>query len=154
MQWYSAMLYFSIFLHMILSLSFSQDMVAHPYCPKPLVIAGPSGSGKSTLINRLIQEFPDEFGFSISRKLSSTPILLQLVVDLDVFMGYAHGKIKFTIHVIILYAKILTIKIYLRPQKMFSPALAFDYECSLLFICLLLYKAKNTIINCNYKHSL
>ncbi|XP_043505376.1 guanylate kinase isoform X1 [Polistes fuscatus] len=32
----------------------------------PLVIAGPSGSGKSTLLNRLFEEFPDKFGFSVS----------------------------------------------------------------------------------------
>jgi len=34
-----------------------------------LVISGPSGSGKSTIINgKLLHEFPDKFGFSISRK--------------------------------------------------------------------------------------
>ena len=38
--------------------------------PAPLVIAGPSGSGKSTLLKRLMNEFQDCFGFSISRKLS------------------------------------------------------------------------------------
>lgn len=34
--------------------------------PAPLVIAGPSGSGKSTLLKRLMNEFQDCFGFSIS----------------------------------------------------------------------------------------
>ncbi|XP_065194673.1 guanylate kinase-like [Sycon ciliatum] len=34
--------------------------------PKPLVVAGPSGSGKSTLLRKLMSEYPDEFGFSIS----------------------------------------------------------------------------------------
>ena len=33
-----------------------------------LVVAGPSGSGKSTLLRKLFEEFPNEFGFSISRK--------------------------------------------------------------------------------------
>lgn len=37
--------------------------------PVPLVIAGPSGSGKTTLLKRLMTEFQDCFGFSISRKL-------------------------------------------------------------------------------------
>lgn len=34
--------------------------------PRPLVICGPSGSGKSTLLKRLMDEFPDTFGFSVS----------------------------------------------------------------------------------------
>lgn len=33
---------------------------------RPLVIAGPSGVGKGTLIQKLMQKFPDTFGFSIS----------------------------------------------------------------------------------------
>jgi ABC-type molybdenum transport system ATPase subunit/photorepair protein PhrA len=35
---------------------------------KIFVIAGPSGSGKSTLLKRLCKEYPDTFGFSVSRK--------------------------------------------------------------------------------------
>ncbi|XP_072944501.1 guanylate kinase isoform X2 [Epargyreus clarus] len=34
--------------------------------PRPLVLCGPSGSGKSTLLKRLLKEFPDRFGFSVS----------------------------------------------------------------------------------------
>ena len=34
--------------------------------PRPLVICGPSGSGKSTLLKKLMAEFNDCFGFSIS----------------------------------------------------------------------------------------
>ncbi|KAL1302130.1 hypothetical protein AAFC00_002564 [Neodothiora populina] len=34
--------------------------------PRPIVISGPSGSGKSTHLNRLLKEYPDRFGFSIS----------------------------------------------------------------------------------------
>ena len=41
-----------------------------------LVIAGPSGSGKSTLLKKLFEEFPDDFGFSISRKCG---LLIQVV---------------------------------------------------------------------------
>ncbi|XP_059084905.1 guanylate kinase-like [Tigriopus californicus] len=32
----------------------------------PLVLCGPSGSGKSTLMNKLMGEFPEKFGFSVS----------------------------------------------------------------------------------------
>ena len=35
---------------------------------RPLVVSGPSGVGKGTLINRLFAEFPDDFGFSVSRR--------------------------------------------------------------------------------------
>lgn len=35
---------------------------------RPLVLSGPSGVGKSTLLQRLFAEFPDKFGFSVSRK--------------------------------------------------------------------------------------
>lgn len=34
--------------------------------PRPLVLCGPSGSGKSTLLKRLLKEFPDRYGFSVS----------------------------------------------------------------------------------------
>lgn len=32
----------------------------------PLVLCGPSGSGKSTVMKKLMAEFPDAFGFSVS----------------------------------------------------------------------------------------
>jgi guanylate kinase len=34
--------------------------------PRPLVLCGPSGSGKSTLLKKMMEDFPDRFGFSIS----------------------------------------------------------------------------------------
>lgn len=34
---------------------------------EPILLCGPSGSGKSTLLKRLMNEFKDYFGFSISR---------------------------------------------------------------------------------------
>lgn len=39
-------------------------MVKHG--PRPLVLCGPSGSGKSSLLKRLMNEYPDTFGFSVS----------------------------------------------------------------------------------------
>eukprot|EP01137_Pigoraptor_chileana_P037136 Opistho-2@33758 len=36
------------------------------FIPRPLVLAGPSGAGKSTLLKRLLAEYPDVFGFSVS----------------------------------------------------------------------------------------
>lgn len=33
---------------------------------KPVVISGPSGVGKGTLINKLMDEYPSAFGFSVS----------------------------------------------------------------------------------------
>lgn len=32
------------------------------------MVSGPSGAGKSTVLKRLFAEFPDTFGFSVSRK--------------------------------------------------------------------------------------
>ena len=34
------------------------------------MVAGPSGSGKSTLLRRLFKDYPNSFGFSVSRELN------------------------------------------------------------------------------------
>ena len=44
-----------------------QPMSPRPDFLRPLVLSGPSGVGKSTLLQRLFAEFPDKFGFSVSR---------------------------------------------------------------------------------------
>lgn len=49
------------------------QMSLRPDFLRPLVLSGPSGVGKSTLLNRLFSEFPDKFGFSVSRMLTSKP---------------------------------------------------------------------------------
>ncbi|XP_071791867.1 guanylate kinase-like isoform X3 [Asterias amurensis] len=36
------------------------------YVPRPCVLCGPSGSGKSTLIKKLMEEYKEYFGFSVS----------------------------------------------------------------------------------------
>ncbi|SCV05644.1 LANO_0H12024g1_1 [Lachancea nothofagi CBS 11611] len=33
---------------------------------RPIILSGPSGSGKSTILKKLLEEFPDKFGFSVS----------------------------------------------------------------------------------------
>ncbi|XP_078358874.1 LOW QUALITY PROTEIN: guanylate kinase-like [Oculina patagonica] len=38
---------------------------------RPLVLFGPSGCGKSTLKNRLLKEYPEKFGFSVSHTTRS-----------------------------------------------------------------------------------
>lgn len=38
---------------------------------RPLVLFGPSGSGKSTLMNRLLKDYPEKFGFSVSHTTRS-----------------------------------------------------------------------------------
>ena len=35
---------------------------------RPIVLSGPSGTGKSTLLKKLFDEFPDTYGFSVSRE--------------------------------------------------------------------------------------
>lgn len=38
--------------------------------PRPVVLSGPSGAGKSTLLKKLMKEYNNVFGFSVSRKFS------------------------------------------------------------------------------------
>lgn len=45
-------------------------MVSHHFS-RPLVISGPSGVGKSTLLQRIFANYPDRFGFSVSRMHNS-----------------------------------------------------------------------------------
>lgn len=34
--------------------------------PRPILLSGPSGTGKSTLLKKLLADFPNKFGFSVS----------------------------------------------------------------------------------------
>uniref|UniRef100_A0ACB8FVQ2 Guanylate kinase n=1 Tax=Sphaerodactylus townsendi TaxID=933632 RepID=A0ACB8FVQ2_9SAUR len=36
--------------------------------PRPVVLSGPSGAGKSTLLKRLLKDYENVFGFSVSRE--------------------------------------------------------------------------------------
>lgn len=35
---------------------------------RPVVVSGPSGGGKSTILKRAFEDYPDAFGFSVSRE--------------------------------------------------------------------------------------
>ena len=34
--------------------------------PSPLVLCGPSGAGKSTLLKKMLDQYKNQFGFSVS----------------------------------------------------------------------------------------
>lgn len=36
--------------------------------PRPVVLSGPSGAGKSTLLKKLLKDYENIFGFSVSRE--------------------------------------------------------------------------------------
>lgn len=36
--------------------------------PRPVVLSGPSGAGKSTLLKKLLKDYENVFGFSVSRE--------------------------------------------------------------------------------------
>lgn len=48
--------------------------------PRPVVLSGPSGAGKSTLLKKLMKEYNNVFGFSVSRKWATqhTHLITQL----------------------------------------------------------------------------
>ncbi|CDU26444.1 probable GUK1-guanylate kinase [Sporisorium scitamineum] len=50
-------------------MSTSSNWASTPPIPsdkRPIVLSGPSGVGKSTLLKKLFEEFPNDFGFSVS----------------------------------------------------------------------------------------
>jgi guanylate kinase len=75
--------------------------------PHPLVLAGPSGVGKGTLITKLLEQFPEHFGFSVSHTTRAprpgevdgahyhftSRALMQAAIDLGKFVEHAdvHG---------------------------------------------------------------
>ncbi|TMW63563.1 hypothetical protein Poli38472_002504 [Pythium oligandrum] len=70
----------------------------------PIVIAGPSGVGKGTLINKLLEQYPDTFGFSVSHTTRGprpgevdgvayhfrAKEEVQAEIDAGLFIEYAH----------------------------------------------------------------
>ena len=62
--------------------------------PRPLVLAGPSGSGKSTLLRKLLQDSPNEFGFSVSREFKN-----KNTCTIHVRVQYMYNTCTCTIHV-------------------------------------------------------
>ena len=60
---------FLFIIHQVVSM---REYLLHPRSkpplapPKPLVLCGPSGSGKSTVMKKLMAEYGEYFGFSVS----------------------------------------------------------------------------------------
>lgn len=58
---------------------------------RPIVVSGPSGAGKSTFLKRLFHEFPDKFGFSVSRNSTLHPIFTCLDTTRSPRSGETNG---------------------------------------------------------------
>lgn len=63
---------------------------------RPLVFFGPSGSGKSTLLRELQKEFPEYFGFSVSRKCALAIFFFKTCLLLNSFWQFV-GKFSMRI---------------------------------------------------------
>ena len=50
---------------------------------RSIVLSGPSGCGKSTIIKKLMNDYPEKFGFSVSRKNFCFPHLCVLAYRFD-----------------------------------------------------------------------
>uniref|UniRef100_A0A665X4M8 Guanylate kinase 1a n=1 Tax=Echeneis naucrates TaxID=173247 RepID=A0A665X4M8_ECHNA len=49
--------------------------------PRPVVLSGPSGAGKSTLLKKLMKEYDNVFGFSVSHYHYVTREVMQASID-------------------------------------------------------------------------
>ena len=54
-----------------------------PSPPKPLVLCGPSGSGKSTVMKKLMGEYGEYFGFSVSHTTRYLNFLIIILKKLN-----------------------------------------------------------------------
>lgn len=61
----------------------SRKITSYNMPGRPIVISGPSGTGKSTLLKKLFAEYPDAFGFSVSRKCGPKFILMYFLLTFD-----------------------------------------------------------------------
>lgn len=61
---------------------------------RPIVITGPSGTGKSTIFNKVMNENPNTFAFSVSRKLFFIVFFKKILVDLDTTRKPREGEVE------------------------------------------------------------
>uniref|UniRef100_A0A663M4T5 guanylate kinase n=1 Tax=Athene cunicularia TaxID=194338 RepID=A0A663M4T5_ATHCN len=57
--------------------------------PRPVVLSGPSGAGKSTLLKKLLEEYENIFGFSVSHYHFVTREDMQKEIDAGEFIEHA-----------------------------------------------------------------
>ncbi|XP_030748407.1 guanylate kinase isoform X2 [Sitophilus oryzae] len=82
---------------------------------KLLVFCGPSGSGKSTLVNKMMLEYPDKFGFSVSHT-TRNPRPGELN-ETAVFSGNIYGTSKAAVEDVIHRGKVCVLDIDVQGVK-------------------------------------
>ena len=64
----------------------------------PLVLCGPSGSGKSTVMKKLMEEFPDSFGFSVSHTSRVSAMIILVLQGVPSARGPGLGTVFWVFH--------------------------------------------------------